>query len=93
MPLAPGSVSHGSVAAGVAERYEKVNGLMLVPVGSTERHGSHAPLSTDVLIPQEVCRRVATAQDGLVAPPINYGLSDAHVGFAGLARIIHDGAR
>src|SRR5207247_6496555 len=67
------------------EEYLQQNDLVLVPVGSTEQHGPHSPLSTDVLIPQEVCRRVALARDGLVAPPINYGISDAHVGFKGLA--------
>lgn len=32
---------------------------VLVPVGSTEQHGPHAPLASDVLIPNEVARRVA----------------------------------
>ena len=32
-----------------------------MPTGSTEQHGPHAPLLTDVLIPQEVARRVAAA--------------------------------
>ncbi len=34
---------------------------MIVPTGSTEQHGPHGPLLTDVLIPQEVARRVAPA--------------------------------
>src|SRR5438093_446828 len=67
------------------EQYLSENDLVLVPVGSTEQHGPHSPLSTDVLIPQEVCRRVALARGGLVAPSISYGISDAHVGFKGLA--------
>ena len=32
---------------------------LLVPTGSTEQHGPHGPLGTDVVIPREVCRRVA----------------------------------
>lgn len=67
------------------EDYLRQNDLVLVPVGSTEQHGPHSPLSTDVLIPQEICRRVALERGGLVAPAINYGISDAHVGFKGLA--------
>ena len=31
---------------------------VLVPVGSTEQHGPHGPLLTDVLVPAEVARRV-----------------------------------
>ncbi|MFB6154460.1 MAG: creatininase family protein [Haloferacaceae archaeon] len=57
----------------------------LVPVGTTEQHGPHLSLSTDALIPAEVCRRVAPEVDALVAPRINYGFSDDHVGFSGVA--------
>jgi creatinine amidohydrolase len=59
--------------------------LVLVPTGSTEQHGPHSPLSTDVIIPTEVCRRVALRLDALVAPPVNYGISAGHRGFRALA--------
>ena len=61
------------------------NDLVLVPTGSTEQHGPHSPLSTDVIIPTEVCRRVATRLDALVAPAVTYGISAGHRGFRGLA--------
>jgi creatinine amidohydrolase len=61
--------------------------MVIIPVGALEQHGAHAPLSTDTLIPQETARRVAIAYNALVAPPINYGLSAAHHGFAGAAYI------
>ena len=69
------------------EQYLQRNKLVLVPVGSTEQHGPHLPLSTDVLIPQEVCRRVALARSVLVAPPIPYSLSAGHKGFPALVYI------
>jgi creatinine amidohydrolase len=56
---------------------------ILVPTGSTEQHGPHSPLATDVLIPQEICRRVAPKIGAVVAPAINYGLSYPHRGFRG----------
>ena len=56
---------------------------VLIPVGSTEQHGPHSPLGTDVLIPQEIARRVAEKIDAVVAPPISYALSYPHRGFAG----------
>ena len=59
--------------------------MALVPTGSTEQHGAHAPLGTDVIIPKEVCRRVAQVKSALVAPAIPYGLSAGHKGFKGLA--------
>jgi len=60
---------------------------VIVPTGSTEQHGPHGPLLTDVLVPTEVARRVAPEVDAVVAPAINYGLSYPHVGFTGLVHI------
>src|SRR5215471_3070784 len=57
---------------------------LLIPTGSTEQHGPHAPIGTDVIIPREVCRRVAETRDALVAPPVAYGLAAGHRGFSGL---------
>src|SRR5262249_29050031 len=69
----------------VAERIAAGKNFLLVPTGSTEQHGPHGPLGTDVIIPREVCRRVALDRDALVAPPVPYGLAAGHRGFAGLA--------
>jgi creatinine amidohydrolase len=41
-------------------------------------------LLTDVLIPNEVCGRVALQVGALVAPSVNYGLSYPHKGFTGV---------
>lgn len=57
----------------------------LVPIGTTEQHGPHLCLGTDALIPQEVCTRIAPDVDALIAPRLNYGVSDDHVGFSGVA--------
>jgi creatinine amidohydrolase len=60
---------------------------VIVPTGSTEQHGPHGPLLTDVLVPNEVARRVAPRIGAVVAPTINYGLSYPHVGFTGVVHI------
>jgi len=60
---------------------------VIVPTGSTEQHGPHGPLLTDVLVPTEVARRVAPRIGAVVAPAINYGLSYPHTGFTGLVQI------
>lgn len=67
------------------EEYLGRSDLVLVPTGSTEQHGPHSPLSTDVIIPTEVCRRVAGRIGALVAPAVNYGISAGHRGFHALA--------
>ena len=60
---------------------------VIVPTGSTEQHGPHAPLLTDALIPTEVARRAAPRVGAVVAPTINYSLSYPHAGFTGLVHI------
>ena len=54
--------------------------VALLPVGSTEPHGPHLPLSTDALLSEEACRRAAGAlraqgRPALVAPSIPYGVT------------------
>src|SRR5919206_1927377 len=69
----------------VEEYLDAGNDLVVVPTGSTEQHGPHSPLSTDVIIPTEVCRRIAARLGAVVAPAVNYGISAGHRGFRGLA--------
>lgn len=65
------------------ETFLKAHHTIYIPVGATEQHGPHSPVSTDVLIPQEIARRVAERQgNALVAPALPYTLSYPHRGFA-----------
>ncbi len=62
--------------------------LLAVPVGSTEQHGPHLPLSTDTDLAVALCARLAEARpDVLVAPAVAYGSSGEHEGFAGTLSI------
>ncbi|WP_238012178.1 mycofactocin biosynthesis peptidyl-dipeptidase MftE [Dactylosporangium sp. AC04546] len=62
--------------------------ILAVPLGSTEQHGPHLPLSTDTDIAVALCCRLAAARDDvLIAPPVPYGASDEHAGFAGTLSI------
>ncbi len=47
--------------------------VLIIPVGSTEQHGAHLPLSTDVILPDEIAMRVASDLGALVAPALPYG--------------------
>ena len=57
----------------------------LLPVGSTEQHGPHAPLGTDSLTAQAVADAAADlAGDGVVvAPPVHVGVAEEHRAFDG----------
>jgi creatinine amidohydrolase/Fe(II)-dependent formamide hydrolase-like protein len=79
------TLAHLTVAD-VAEHVER-SPRVLVPVGSTEQHGTHAPLGTDAILATAVCERVAPRVDALVAPAIPFGVSPEHEGFAGLVTL------
>lgn len=49
------------------------DGPVFVPVGSTEQHGPHLPLSVDTVIATELSERTARMVGGVVAPPLSYG--------------------
>ena len=85
--MKPATVFLGEMTNPEVEAFLKKHHTVIIPTGATEQHGPHAPLLTDVLIPQEIARRVAPTISALVAPPINYALSYPHVGFTGLVHI------
>ena len=85
--MKPATVFLGEMTNPEVEAFLKSHHTVIVPTGATEQHGPHAPLITDVLIPQEVARRVAPKIGAAVAPAINYALSYPHVGFIGLVHI------
>lgn len=62
--------------------------VALLPVGSTEPHGPHLPLETDVIISIEMARRAAARLEsrglaGLVLPPVAYSVTDFSRDFPG----------
>jgi mycofactocin precursor peptide peptidase len=71
-----------------AARLAATGALLAVPVGSTEQHGPHLPLSTDTDIAVALAMRLAARRPGVVvAPPVSYGSSGEHAGFAGTLSI------
>jgi mycofactocin precursor peptide peptidase len=62
--------------------------VLAVPVGATEQHGPHLPLSTDTDIAAALVDALAAARPTVVAaPPLAYGSSGEHEGFAGTVSI------
>lgn len=56
-----------------SRRVTEADKVCLVPTGSTEQHGPHLPLSTDVLIPTAIALEVARRANAVVAPTLHYG--------------------
>jgi creatinine amidohydrolase len=71
----------------VREYLEGGGQTVIVPVGSTEDHGDHGPLWTDVYIPMEVAKRAAPELDALVGPPVPFGIAHDHRGASGLIHV------
>lgn len=66
--------------------------VVILPIGSTEAHGPHLPLATDVIISEEMSLRAAeklAAQgiETLVLPAIAYSVTDFSGDFAGTISI------
>ena len=85
--MKPPTVFLGEMTNPEVIEFLKKHQTVIVPVGAVEQHGPHGPLLTDVLIPQEIARRIAPRIGALVAPPVNYTLSYPHVGFPGMMHI------
>ena len=47
----------------------------ILPVGATEQHGPHLPLSTDSLLAKRLAREIAARSGGLVLPVLPFGYS------------------
>jgi len=77
------------------EAFVKRDGVVIVPVGSTEQHGPHLPLGVDAIIPFELSKRLAEKIEVMVAPAIPWGFkpqpgSSGGSGFPGTCSL--DGA-
>lgn len=73
------------------------NPVAIIPVGSTEQHGPHLPVSTDSDIVSFIAKRVSEKTGFLLLPTIECGVSHEHHPFfnlstsdAGLRRYITD---
>lgn len=63
----------------------------IVPLGSTEQHGRHLPVSVDTAlvhtIAERAARRAAATVPVVLAPTLPYGFAHHHLGFAGTISI------
>jgi creatinine amidohydrolase len=70
--------------------------VALVPIGSTEPHGPHLGLGTDVVISAAACVRAAEIFEArgpvtaVIAPAVSYGVTDCASGFPGAVSVPAD---
>jgi len=61
---------------------EKSTGIIM-PIGSTEQHGPTGFIGTDALCPELIAAGIAEKLDVMIAPTINVGMAQHHLGFPG----------
>src|SRR3954471_19874142 len=52
-------------------------------MGGTEQHGPSGPLGTDLILAEELANDLGQERHALVAPPLPFGVSQAHAAFPG----------
>ena len=71
-----------------AGQHTQSGAVLLLPVGSTEQHGPHLPLTTDTDIAVAIAMGAAHRRDQLVvAPALAYGSAGEHQEFSGTLSI------
>ena len=69
------------------EAYLETSDGIIIPIGSVEQHGPNGLIGTDHLCAEVVAKGVGDKIGALVAPTLNYGMSQHHLGFAGSATL------
>jgi mycofactocin precursor peptide peptidase len=64
--------------------------VLVIPIGSTEQHGHHLPLSTDTIIAEHLARALCADDRFVLGPTIPVGASGEHQSFPGTLSIGHD---
>ena len=63
--------------------------VVFLPIGATEEHGRHLPLGSDTFQAVDMCNALAQRVNGLVLPPLAYGVSTSLRDFPGTISISH----
>jgi len=77
---------------------ERGASVAVLPVGSFEQHGHFLPLTTDTMVACAIAESLANKFGLFLLPPVSFGCSHEHAGFAGtisigavtLCRVIED---
>jgi len=63
--------------------YLKSSDMVIIPLGSTEQHGPHLPLGTDIYLSFDIAKAISARTGVVVAPVVLAGYSVYHSGFPG----------
>jgi creatinine amidohydrolase len=81
----PSSVCWSELAWPQIDAFDRDRTVLLLPTGAIEQHGPHLPVDTDIHDSNELAMRAAAVAGvaTLVLPPVWWGMSPHHMGYAG----------
>lgn len=59
----------------------KKDPIVVIPVGSTEQHGTQSALGTDFMVPTYLADHVEDIENVIIAPTVPYGVCPYHLSF------------
>ncbi|MBS7526330.1 creatininase family protein [Fusibacter paucivorans] len=65
------------------DEYVKSSPLVIIPTGAVEVYGPHMPLGSDIIVVEEVAKRLSEATGALIAPSMSVGESRVLAKFPG----------
>lgn len=74
-----------------AKEYFARKDIAVIPLGSTENHGSHLALGTDFIVPSNLADRLDPRLDVVFTPTLPFGIADHHMAFPGTITLGYDG--
>lgn len=69
------------------KEYLEKDDRIIIPVGSVEQHGPHAPLGTDSFVAQRLSEDVSKDEEVMICSPVWFGWSPHHLGLSGTISI------
>ena len=72
------------------KRRVEENPTVIIPTGAVEVYGPHMPLGTDIIVAEELAKRVALATGALIAPSVEMGESSSLMTFPGTMAVTMD---
>ena len=68
----------GKMTTAQAKEAFKNDPIIVIPVGSTEQHGTQSALGTDYMVPSYLADHIEDVDNVIVAPTVPYGVCPYH---------------
>ena len=81
----------GKMTTAQAKEAFKNDPIIVIPVGSTEQHGTQSALGTDYMVPSYLADHIEDVDNVIVAPTVPYGVCPYHLSFEGSINIGYEG--